>query len=413
MSEKGKTTVGSKKAYIILGTVLIVLSLATSAYFLYPLFKKETVEGNLAALSENFESLSETGLMLVNQGGFNPEESTIITSSPQINFFEDGGLSKSSGSEAVYKFSTNISSESVIEKFENLGLDLELSTDETVSSNGFKSETYRNVSDSDYYFLRITFKQQGRETMEWEYNNDIINSSPSWCPELTKPVYENYKNPGVSYEDLSQYDLNSLTESQLSELINIELYKTDLSKYELDCGDFEEKVAEKSVFEATAEEFLNVIGLNTETLTYLTELEEPYTTVKAYQKIGSQNVAEVAEFKIIFDGTSIASAKGLQYEVIQLGNIETLSPAESIFRTKPEGLILGKIDPKLYEDNNIISLNEPSPGDTYSLNESKKILVASKTVDGIYIFPGYLLTDTTKKVSIYTVALKQEAFMPF
>lgn len=412
MSDINKKTKGNKS--IIFGTAILTVGVAVAAYFVYNFYNTpQKVEGNIASLSENFDSLAETGLLLVNQGSMDFEEIATETQTSQINFFENGGLSETSSNKNIYKLATTNSPEGIVEKFDTIGLKLELVEEESSSmESGYVNETYRNVSDKGYHYVRMAFSQQGQETMRWEYANDVIMTETSWCPDVTKPLVENYKNPGVDFEEIP-LNIMSLPESKIRELINLDSYNAELSNYEEQCGDFLETLASENVFKSTVEEFLNLIGLNSTNHSYVLNVDEPKVNVEVYENLNGSNIGPVANFALLSDGTSIAYAEGFHYEVANLGKLETISPSESVFRTEQYKRILGIIDSELYNEYSIVGTTQPTPGQTYNMDKkSEDIYVLTNTIDGLYALPGYILTDSSQKTSIYVVSLSEDVFAP-
>jgi len=398
---------------LIVGVALITASVVAASYFAYSyLTTPKKVEGTITSLSENFDELAETGLLLVNQGSIDFNEVATELQNPQINFFENNSLSETSSIKPIYKLATNKDPEDVVEKFETIGLFLETVEEESVATEeGYSNKTYRNTSEDGYYYLRVAFNRQGNETMNWEYANDILMTETSWCPDIMRPFAEDYRNPGVAFEEIP-LNIMELPESQIKELINLDAYSQEISEYESKCGTFESAIADERVFTDTVKEFMTLIGLNTENHTYQVELAEPNVNVFVYENIRGETIGPVAEFSMIYDGTSVGYAKGYYYELTEIGALETLSPVESIFRTNRDDRILGIIDENLYDKYNLINTTSPAPGDTYNLNNSEEIYVMSNTIDGFYALPGYILTDTAKNASIYVVSLPSSAFAP-
>jgi hypothetical protein len=371
---------------------------------------------NLVSLSENFEDISETGLLLIDNGSFNAEEMTTEFSLPSINTFNDSGLPTSSDRESIYKLKSVKTPADIIQGLQNeLGVIFEERAEESFKDEGlgYYKTVYRNQTDGTIQqYLRISITEANKETLRWDYTNEIVATVLDWCPDVRKPYHQDFVIPGALPIDQPPPDFSILSEAELREIMDLDAYNAAVEEYDEACGPFESALANRNVFIETSKQFLTVFGLDAETLHFTLRNEAPNVVVEAYQKVGNEIVGKVATLRITADGVGVAYAEGFHYELVELGSLPTLSPADSIFRTETSNKIFGLISPEIQEKTTLVTAVAPEPGQIYSLNRSEKIKVMVNTVDGIYILPGYLLTDSEAKASVYVVALNRDVFRP-
>jgi hypothetical protein len=423
MSEQPSSSKNKKNnTSILVGSGLIVSALTVLGFILFPYFSDNNSEAssikgeNLVSLSDNFEKIADVGFLLIDNGSFNAEEVAQEFSLPKVNIFANNGLSTSSEREPIYKLKSSKTSADIIQDLQNqLGIIFNSREEESFKDEtlGYSQTVYRNnIEEEAQQYLRISIIEEMDKTTRWDYTNEIIATVTDWCPDIPKPYEQDFVIPGALPSDQPPPVFEELSESELRKIIDFDAFSTAKSEYETKCGTFESAVANRNVFIETSEEFLTLFGFNAETLHFTLRNEAPNVIVEAYQKIGNEILGKVATIKITADGRGVAYAEGYHYELVELGTLPTLSPADSMFRISTETKIFGIISPEISEKTTLVSEVSPAEGATYSLNSSEKIKIMVNTADGVYIMPGYLLTDTETNSSVYVVSLGRDAFRP-